>query len=156
MEPFAPTSVDPAFEGPSADEEPPRLGWLVSIAAGAVIVGGMFALGYAAQLLVFIRFYDWSVVVPWMIGALALALLALGGWMLSGRPVAATAASVLCALQVVFALAWNVWALVQTLYSPLGMLWALVALPVALLAPLAIGPSLRHAAWRKKLMADLE
>lgn len=156
MEPFAPTDADPAFEGIDADDEPPRLGWMVALAAGAVIVSALFALTYSAQLLVFIRFYDWSWVVPWLIGAIGLALLPLGGLMLSGRPVVAIAASVLCAVQLLLAFSWNIWALVQTLFSPLGMLYALIALPAALVAPLAILPSLNRAAWRKKLLQDLK
>lgn len=138
------------------NEDAPRLGVTTYLAAGMMLISGMFGGAYALQLLVFIVWYTSAWIAPFVFGTLSAAIVVLAAVITTGRPKVVLLAATITGFQLLIAIAWNIYALLQTLFSPLGILWMLACFPTVVLVPFALGPSARLAAYRRKLLEGLD
>lgn len=154
-DPFAgpATAADSATD---VDEEHvPKPSIWMYLAVASSLISGLLGLTYALQMMVFIRFYDFGWVGPWVFGAVALAVLILGAAILRARTALAYALAAATVFNLLLAVAWHVYAAIYTLFSPLGILWLLAAVPAVPLAVVAIGRVASIHSFRKKLLEGL-
>jgi len=156
MQDFSAPRTDSARHVDVDDEAPPRAGVLVILAVIAGVLAGMFGLADAIQLYLLVTFYTWWMgYLPFFFAALATGVLVTAGLSLRLKAWAALAFAGLAGLQVLVTIAWQIYAATQTLFDPMGIIWLVLALPAAALAPLTVPPALAATTYRKRLMEGL-
>jgi hypothetical protein len=133
------------------EDLPPTPGRLLVFSALMLFVTGAFAVTYALQLLVFIYWTSSMWMAPVTFGVIGLFQVATAALVARGSPSAVVIGLALTGFQGVFAIAWQIYALLMPMISPMGMCWILTVIVPLVLLPLAIPHAIRIARERKEL-----
>lgn len=139
-----------AAEVDPADAVP---GILVRIGGIALIMAGAMTIVSGAQLFAFFTLYSWVKAVPIVLGLVGAAAVGSGGYLFQGRGWAAWLSLAVGALQALVVVAWTLYALLATLFSPLFLLAAASSSLAAVLALVALPGALKADAARQALYA---
>ncbi|MFK7930018.1 MAG: hypothetical protein AB8H79_17625 [Myxococcota bacterium] len=156
-DPFESPRTPPPLPTPSDsvdDEVTPRANAWVYLAGISALLCGLFGAGYALQLFL-VRFYDWGWMAPYVIGALSIAMLGSGGLVLQARLVANYVLIATAALSELFAVGWFVYSILNTLFSPIGLIWHLLVLPTFILSIAGLWRVRQISSYRRRLLEDL-
>lgn len=134
------------------EDEIPRPGILAWIAAISGVGSGLFGAVYALQLVLFIYFRSSAGYVPYLQFALCGGVLVTAAMATRLRPAVAFAFAGLSAAQLLLALVWTIYLFLQPIVTALGLLWPVMALVTAVLAPAVVPPALKAASYRRRLL----
>ncbi|MFT4622539.1 MAG: hypothetical protein ACI8PZ_001195 [Myxococcota bacterium] len=133
----------------SASVAPPMIATLSGL---ALIASGLMVSAAGAQLWVFVTFYSWWLVpVPYLLTALGLLAMVLGGLTTRARFWAAASGTLIGGLMVVACFVWTAYSLYAGMTSGVGILATLFATASALLMPFTLLPVLKTDRARRAL-----
>jgi len=136
------------------DEVTPRANVWVYLAGICALLCGLFGTAYALQLLL-VRFYDWGWIAPYLIGSLSITMLGTGGLMFQARLGANIGLIATSAVTELFAIVWFAYSILNTLFSPMGLIWHLLVLPTLILSIAGLWRVRQISSYRRRLLQDL-
>lgn len=141
----------PEGEADEIDYAAAKPGVLVTLSGVAQVVAGATTSTTGLQLWVFVYFFDWMFVLPYILMPIGLVQMALGAVASRGRDWASIAVTMLTWMLQLLALFWAWYSLSNGFFSLLTVVWVLLNGLAGLLAPAGIPGALAASRARRAL-----
>lgn len=142
------TSLSNHLPDPNAPVVFPRVAFYAGL---ATLIGGIVVAVAAAQVLLLVHVYGPWAPVPWVLLALGVICVPVGGSLTSARPWASWTAAALSWFAAALMVVWGVYAATQGFYALAPVFGALVAALGGALSLASIAPIGRYARWQRTL-----
>ena len=138
-------------EAPELDDDPPKVGVILYLAAIALMIAGCVAAASGFQQILFVHWSGLLWVVPVSFGLMGLGQILCAAFLTRGSAIAGILGLLLSIVLGLASIAWLVVALMSGVFSLLLVLWVLSCAPPVLLVPVSLPSAFAVTRYKRAL-----